>query len=125
MAMQPPSHGNNVFPFYVNDLYLGGLQPPQYHQQQPPQNQQQWQGNVVPIINSHVHASNVLISPALAALFENQMQETHELINIQVKIYMYHELGSRSILKETMAHKIIYFYKTSLNLFEMKLSRGS
>lgn len=119
--MQPPSHGNNGFPFYVNDLYLGGLselqqlQPPQYQQQQPPQNQQQWQGNVVPIINSHVHASNILISPALAALFEKQMQETHELINIQVKIDMYHELRSRSILKERMAHKIIYFYKTSLN----------
>jgi hypothetical protein len=120
MAKQPHSQDNHGFSFYNNYFCSSGLaelqQPriPQYHaqqsqyQQQLPQNQQLWQGHVVPIIDPHVYDSNIFNFPTLVALFEKQWQETNQFINIQVKTLMYHELELKSILKDKMSHKIIH-----------------
>jgi len=101
LIMQPHSHGNHGFSFSINDYRLVRLtelqqsqhpqhnepQRPQYH---PPQHQQQGQGHVLPTSNPHVHASSILSYPTFDSLFEKQVQETNQVINNQVKIYMYH-----------------------------------
>ncbi|WJX51296.1 RING-type E3 ubiquitin transferase [Trifolium repens] len=96
MAKQPHSQNNHGFSFYNNDFCSSRLaelqqpQIPQYHeqqsqyQQQLPQNQQLWQGHVVPIIDPHVYDSNIFNFPTLVALFEKQWQETNQFINIQL-----------------------------------------
>ncbi|GAU29089.1 hypothetical protein TSUD_58550 [Trifolium subterraneum] len=75
MAMIPHSHGNNGFPFCINDYFSSELaelqqsQHPQQQQLQPqPQHHHQLQGQVVPIF---------------ASLFEKQRQQTDQLINTQ------------------------------------------
>jgi hypothetical protein len=131
MAKQPHSQNNHGFSFYNNDFCSSRLaelqqpQIPQYHeqqsqyQQQLPQNQQLWQGHVVPIIDPHVYDSNIFNFPTLVALFEKQWQETNQFINIQVKTLMYHELELKSILKDKMSHKIIHLYPTCLTFSKL------
>lgn len=67
---------------------------------QPPQYQYQWQ--------RYLHASNTLNSNTLVTLLEKQEHETNQILRIQVKIHIYHDLGLGFTLENNL-YKTIFF----------------